>query len=72
MTNAAALFSAAIGMRPVYQAGAWVWTGVNHAPRPVLSSSARYSRCTTLVGPRGTPTVDAAVECILGTAGEQS
>ncbi len=65
VTFAGALVSAATGQPPRHQADAWVWTGVAHAPPPVVSSSAHFSTCIKGVAPRGAAAVVAATDCVL-------
>jgi hypothetical protein len=59
------LLTAVTGIRPSWQAGAWVWTGVNRAGRPVPSSDSALALCT--VGPPvGTVTsLNRASACVL-------
>ena len=66
VTFAAALLSASTGQRPIRQADAWVWTGVDHAPPPVISSSAHFSTCIRGLAPHGVAAVLAATDCVLG------
>ncbi len=68
VTLAAALITAATGQRPIRQADAWVWIGVNHAPSPAIPTDIGYSKCTTRVRPHGTVAVEAATECVLDAA----
>ncbi len=60
---AAALITAATGQLPVHQEGAWVWTGVNHAVPSIVTTTSKFSVCTS-AGSRGTAAVDAALACI--------
>ncbi len=43
---AAGLFTAALGVAPSRDHGAWVWGTVRSAPAPVPVSSGRFARCT--------------------------
>ncbi|MGA3149295.1 MAG: DUF2079 domain-containing protein [Acidimicrobiales bacterium] len=65
VTFAAALVSASTGQRPLHQANAWVWTGVEHAPPPVISSSAHFSACIKGLPPHGEAAVVKATGCVL-------
>lgn len=67
VTIAAALVTAATGERPVHQASAWVWRGVNHLPRPPAGNGVRLFQCTRGVAFRGVAAVDAATQCVLDT-----
>jgi hypothetical protein len=60
---AAALITAATGQRPVYEEGAWVWAAINHASPSIVTTTSKFSECTS-VRSRGTAAVDAAVACI--------
>jgi hypothetical protein len=64
-TFAVTLMAAAVGERPVYQADAWVWYGVNHARPSAQPSVARFEACTTGVAPRGESTIETATACVL-------
>jgi hypothetical protein len=61
----ALLVTAATGEKPIRQAGAWVWTGVDHAGPPVLASVAWSTSCN--VGPAdGTvASIDRSTACVL-------
>ena len=62
---AAALITAATGQQPGYERGTWVWTAVNHAGRPIVTSTSQFSQCTHGdAHSRGTAAVDVAVACI--------
>ena len=65
VTFAAALVSASTGQRPIHQADAWVWTGVDHAPPPVISSTAHFSTCIKGLAPHGVAAVATATDCVL-------
>ncbi len=45
VTQDVALMTAVIGARPSYQAGAWVWTGVDHKAPSTHLSAAKTSEC---------------------------
>jgi hypothetical protein len=64
----AVLMTAATGQRPVRQAGAWVWTGVQHAGPAVLPSAAALAHCSA--GPAGgTPTsIEQSTDCVLSSS----
>lgn len=68
VTLAAAMVTAATGQRPIHQADAWVWAGVDHASPPAIPTDARYSECTTGVASRGAPAVEAVTACVLAAA----
>jgi hypothetical protein len=64
--GATVLMTAATGQQPIRQADAWVWTGVDHAGAPVLSSTARLSACG-LGPPNGTvASIERSTACVLG------
>jgi hypothetical protein len=59
-----ALMTAATGERPVRQADAWVWTGVDRAGPAAVPTAAAYLACQA--GPDGTPAEASTVpDCIL-------
>jgi hypothetical protein len=62
------LMTAAIGRAPTYTAGAWVWTGVDHAGPASTLDPGQLTACA--VGPAdGTPaSVQASAACALGAA----
>ena len=60
---AAALITAATGQRPVYEEGAWVWAAVNHVSPSIVTTTSKFSECTS-AGSRGPVAVHAAVACI--------
>ncbi len=64
----ATLLTAAIGERPIHQAGAWVWAGVRHAGPPVLLSAAAYAQCAADVSAGGYDSVEGATACVLAAA----
>jgi hypothetical protein len=63
----AVLITAATGQQPVRQAGAWVWTRVNHAGPPVAASAARLSLCGA--GPPGgsVASIQRSTACVVAT-----
>jgi hypothetical protein len=62
------LLTAATGAMPIRQADAWVWTDVDHAGSPVLSSASGLDQCT-LGPPVGTvASIDEASACVLASA----
>ena len=61
---AAALITAATGHRPVYEEGAWVWAAVNHVSPSIVTTTSKFSECTS-IGSRGTAAVHDAVACTL-------
>ena len=63
VTIAAALITAATGRLPVYADGAWVWKAVNHLGPSIVTTSAKFSLCTS-AGSRGRAAVDAALACV--------
>jgi hypothetical protein len=67
VTTVATAITAATGERPKFQASAWVWTGVNRAPPPIVTSGDQLSRCVTLHNTRARAAVDAASACALGS-----
>ena len=46
VSSIAAVMTAAIGERPMFQGSAWVWTAVDRAPPPTIPTSTRLSECT--------------------------
>ncbi len=60
----AALITAATGQRPVYEEGAWVWAAVNHVSPSIVTTTSKFSECTS-AGSRGPGAVHAAIACIL-------
>jgi hypothetical protein len=64
----AVLMTAATGQRPIRQAGAWVWTGVQHAGPAVLPSAATLQACSA--GPAGgTPaSIERSADCVLSSS----
>jgi hypothetical protein len=69
-TFAVALVTAAIGIRPMHQADAWVWYAVQHARPSGLPSVARFEACTTGAAPRGVATIETAIACVLDKPAE--
>jgi hypothetical protein len=65
VTRAAAVITAATGLRPVHHANAWVWTGVDHARQVAALPGGGLSACTEGLAARGVSAVDAATECVL-------
>jgi len=66
---AVAFFTAATGEAPVRQAGAWVWTGLAHAPPTILAPTEAAARCLPIDMPTR-PAVTAGVAgCILSLSG---
>jgi hypothetical protein len=65
VTLPAALITAATGERPIYQADAWVWTGVGHLPPTTIPSTPRISGCIVRQGTHAVAAVDAATACVL-------
>jgi hypothetical protein len=62
-----ALFTAAIGKRPVRQADAWVWTGVDHAGPPILSA-AQVTACGAGSADGSVASIEASTACVLAAA----
>jgi hypothetical protein len=66
---AVGLFTAALGRRPVYGAGAWVWSVASDtAAAPVSLSDAAFATCVT-GPPSTTPSPEAVPTCVLGAGG---
>jgi hypothetical protein len=61
----AAVITAATGRRPAHQAGAWVWSGVNHAGPPVQGTTAQFSQCAAARHPNTTAAVNHTTQCML-------
>jgi hypothetical protein len=63
----AVLMTAATGQRPIRQAGAWVWTGVQHAGPAVLPPATTLNQCSA--GPvGGTPaSIERSTDCVLSS-----
>jgi hypothetical protein len=59
------LMTAATGQRPVRQAGAWVWTGVDRAGPPVSSTSGALARCNPGAGDGTVSSIEGSVACVL-------
>jgi dolichyl-phosphate beta-glucosyltransferase len=65
--TAAMVMTAATGRQPIRQADAWVWTGLDPADPPVLSSAARFDVCGARLPPGGTvASIDRSTACVLG------
>jgi hypothetical protein len=64
----AVLMTAATGQRPVRQAGAWVWTGIQHAGPAVLPPPTILKHCSA--GPvGGTPaSIERSTHCVLSSS----
>jgi hypothetical protein len=64
----AVLMTAATGQRPVRQAGAWVWTGVQHAGPAVVPPATTLKECSA--GPvGGTPaSIERSTDCVLSSS----
>ena len=60
VSSIAAVMTAAVGKRPMFQGSAWVWTEVDRAPPPTIPTSARLSECTAGMRSHGIAAVDAA------------
>jgi hypothetical protein len=60
---AAALITAATGQRPVYQAGAWVWSAVTRSTSSIVTTSSRLTPCTS-TGTEATSAVETTVACV--------
>jgi hypothetical protein len=65
VTFAAALITAATGKAPIHQADAWVWTGVDKAPPPVLLTTTSFTQCTSGVASRGVSVIEDVAQCML-------
>ncbi len=65
VTLAAALITAATGESPVLQSNAWVWSGVDHARRSKLDTSAQFASCVKGRPNHGTLPVESVVNCVL-------
>jgi hypothetical protein len=66
--SAVALMTAAIGVPPLHQAHAWVWTGVDRAGPPVVPSVAMYQHCLGGLDGKGAAT-SSIPSCILDPGG---
>jgi hypothetical protein len=66
---AVALITAATGQRPIHQADAWVWTGVDRTHPASLPTGSRLQECTNGVAVRGVAAVDAVAVCVLAPTG---
>jgi hypothetical protein len=65
VTQAAVLISAATGQRPIRQADAWVWTGVDRVPPWSPPSTARITACLAGLGYDGIQAVRTATGCVV-------
>jgi hypothetical protein len=65
VTLAAALVSAATGMKPTFQAHAWVWTHVDKVRSWAGPDTGRFNTCLTGLATRGAPAVHQATACVL-------
>jgi hypothetical protein len=67
LRSIALLMTAAIGQRPIHQAGAWVWSRVNRAGPATIPSAADLVACGT--GPAGgsEASIHQAAACVLTT-----
>lgn len=70
VTYAAALVSAATATPPRSQAGAWVWTDVDHVPPAVVPTADRFNGCTAGQANHGKAAVDHATSCVLWAPGD--
>jgi hypothetical protein len=61
----AAVMTAAIGRAPVRQAGAWVWSGVNHAGPSVQATTTELSACAATHHPNTPAAVNRTTHCML-------
>jgi hypothetical protein len=61
----AVLITAATGQVPIRQAHAWVWTGVQHAPPPVLPTAARSAECRPGSEEGTVASIERSTACIL-------
>ncbi len=68
----AVLITAATGQPPIRQAGAWVWTRVNHAGPPVAASATRLTLCGA--GPPGgsVASIQRSTACVVATPASPS
>lgn len=64
----AMLLSAATGQRPVRQADAWVWTGVEHAGPPVLASATWSTVCGAGPADGTVVSITRSTQCVLAAA----
>ena len=69
VTLVAALMTAVTGERPIHQADAWVWTGVDRTHPASLPTGSRLQECTNGVAVRGVAAVDAVAVCVLAPTG---
>ncbi len=61
----AVVMTAATGEQPIRQAGAWVWTDVDHAPAPVLASSAALTACSAGAPDGAVTSIERSTGCAL-------
>jgi hypothetical protein len=62
--TAAALITAAVGEKPVYQGGAWVWANVKHSGPAIPISTEEFVACVG-AGSSRTTGVSAATRCVV-------
>ncbi|MGA2838204.1 MAG: hypothetical protein ABSF84_16560 [Acidimicrobiales bacterium] len=62
------LMTAATGQEPIRQAGAWVWTGVDHAGPAAEPSAAQLVRCTAGSADGTVGSIRASAACVLAPA----
>jgi hypothetical protein len=69
--TAVMVITAATGQAPVRRADAWVWTGVDHAGAPVLSSAEQFTACGAGPADGTVADIDRSAACVLSgpTAG---
>ncbi len=65
----AVLMTAVMGGPPTYSAGAWVWSGVDHAGPPLVRTAGQLAACI-----RGDPqgpaaSIDASIGCVMAPPG---
>jgi hypothetical protein len=65
---AVALMTAATGQRPLHQADAWVWSGVNRDPAPAVPTDPALPRCTSDAHVLRAESIDQVASCVLATA----
>jgi hypothetical protein len=64
----AAVVTAAVGRAPVRQAGAWLWSGVNHAGPSVQATATELSACASTGHPNTPAAVTRATHCMMQAA----
>ncbi len=67
----AVLMTAAIGAEPVRQAGAWVWSRVDHAGAPVLLSVTRSTVCGAGPAVGSVTSIYRSTACVLAAANDR-